>query len=125
MFDEDLKVFFDTKGFASNATFTLPGGLEHHFPVIFDNAFINPETGLFSLESTNPQGSCRQTDVDELIDKVAAANGGSAVLPNGQGVPLRSMPAAIDKTPRGQTFAVLEVKPDGEGTCTIQFSRES
>lgn len=122
MFAEDLDVFFDTEEFGSTATFALPNGATVSFSVIFDDAFLNPETGLFSLETTDPQATCKMSDVMALRGALAAVNGGSPILQY-QTTPLRGLPCVIDAAP-GTNFAVLQVRPEGTGTATIILSVE-
>jgi hypothetical protein len=125
MFAEDLGVFFNEDEFGVQATFTLPGSAgTSSFTVIFDDAFLNPETGLLSLETTKPQATCQLSDVDALTAAVAAANSGSPILPN-QTVPLRGLAVAIEGAPAGETYSLLQVRPDGNGTATLVFARDS
>ena len=122
MFEEDLDVFFDREGFATTATFPLPDGSTFGFLIIFDDSFMNPETGLISLETTDPQASCKSSDTAALRAVLAAVNGSTPILDN-QTSPLRSLPCTLEAAP-GKNFAILQVRPEGTGTDVIVFSHE-
>ena len=122
MMDEDLSVFFDTAGFGSLAVFRLPDETTFEIEVIFDDSFINPETGLLSLETTEPKLTCPMERVEALQEVLRAANNGSDTIP-GQSVPLRTLPVRLEAAPQ-RKFQILQVQPDGTGLATIQLAVE-
>ena len=122
MFKENLDVFFNPDEFGSEAVFELPDGTTFKFTVIFDDAFMNPETGLLSLETTEPVATCKTSDVQRLIDRISIINNETAILP-GQTVPLRTLPATLEAAP-GKRFSILQVRPEGTGTSAIVFAHD-
>jgi|SRR5579884_2350555 len=122
MFDEDLSTFFNEEEFASHATFYLPDGSTLGFSVIFDDAFLNPQTGLVNLDTTEPQATCPQSSIDQLVSALAAFNGGTPTL-EAQSIPLRGLPCSIDLAP-GKKYSILQIRPEGTGTAAIILSNE-
>lgn len=92
MFAEDLAVFFDTDtGFAQSATVGAAS-----FPVIFDNAFQSPLSGM--IESTGPVCQAKSADVSTVVQ-------GTAISIN------------------AVAYKVREVQPDGTGVTTLFLER--
>jgi hypothetical protein len=123
MFKENLAIFFNPKEFGTPAVFSLPDGSEFGFDVIFDDAFLNPQTGLLSLETTSPEAACRWDKVEELREIVRQGNGGSDILAN-QTIPLRSLLARFPEASPGKKYSILEVRPDISGTAVIILANE-
>ncbi|MDO5057729.1 MAG: hypothetical protein Q4E06_10445 [Lautropia sp.] len=63
---ENLDIFLDTDDFAIRATLRLQDGDERVVVAIFDDPYLNAETGEYELDTTQPRLTCRWMDVQDV-----------------------------------------------------------
>ncbi len=87
--------------FDEEGVFTPSGGSPRIIPVIFDNEYQAAQyrEAEAGIESSGPKVTCRESDV------VGVAHGDILVI-------------------RGNTWYVLEVRPDGTGLVTLILSQD-
>ena len=60
---EDLSVFLDEDEFASPVTLTRADGTELSFPAIFEDPYLDAQTGEYNMDTNRPRAWCRLADV--------------------------------------------------------------
>lgn len=56
MFNEDLSQFFDTDDFAVEVTHVpASGGPSRTFRAIYDDPYLNPQLGMYELDTSDPR----------------------------------------------------------------------
>lgn len=63
---ENLDIFLDTDDFAIRATLRLQDSGERVLTWIFDDPYLNAETGEYELDTTQPRLTCRWVDVQDV-----------------------------------------------------------
>lgn len=63
---ENLDIFLDTDDFAVWVTVRLQGGGERRLRAIFDDPYLNAETGEYELDTSTPRLTCRWADVQDV-----------------------------------------------------------
>lgn len=63
---ENLDIFLDTDDFAIRATLRLQDNGERVVTGIFDDPYLNAETGEYELDTTQPRLTCRWVDVQDV-----------------------------------------------------------
>lgn len=86
-FSEDDEIVFEWEG----GTKSLKG--------IFDDSFVDAQTGETILDTTQPRVNCKQSDAE--------------------GIPREAM-----TTIRGKAYSVTQIQPDGTGFAIIQLAHE-
>lgn len=63
---ENLDIFLDTGDFAIRVMLRLQDGRERVVSGIFDEPYLNAETGEYELDATQPRLTCRWSDVRDV-----------------------------------------------------------
>jgi hypothetical protein len=60
---EDLGLFLDEEEFASPVTLTRSDGSVLEFPAIFENPYLDAQTGEYNMDMARPRAWCAHSDV--------------------------------------------------------------
>ena len=93
----DLTNYFITDEHAVSATYSVQGGSESTIIGIFDNEYFEDPAGEVGLESSQPQFTCKTTDV-------SSASNGDTLVVSSTTYTVRS----VQDDGTGITFLVLE-----------------